>query len=169
MYKETVGSNKKTLFFIIAVIVLTMIIFGTIDSLSIHYRAFLQLGILAVLSIMVYTFIRLYITDYTYLLIDDELIFNKKASQADLPLLTIKLERVVNIAPVENYMEVEPIPHNHVYHIKKKLGKNGVYVCVFTKQNGERYKVFFEPTDKLLSMIAKRCESLRTQKGTERF
>lgn len=163
MYKETVASHKKTLFIIIGFIVLAMILFAIVDSIPAHYRPFLQLGLIVVLTALVYFLMRLHVADYSYLVIDDELIFNKKVSHADLSLLTLKIADIISITPLNIYKEGTPIPHNHAYSIKKTLGQKGVFVCTFM-QNNERCKVLFEPTDKLLTILAKKREDLRAQR-----
>ncbi len=165
MYKETVASHKKTLFIIIGFIVLAMMLFAIVDAIPANYRPFLQLGLLLVLTALVYCLMRLHVADYSYLIIDDELVFNKKVSHSDLSLLTLKIANIINIVPLSIYKESTPIPHNKTYSIKKTFGKKGIYVCTFT-QNNERCKVLFEPTEKLLTILAKKREDLRAQRVT---
>ena len=50
MYKETVQSNKKTLFLILAVIVLGLVLFGILDAFHLPYRSVWELSLIHIFA-----------------------------------------------------------------------------------------------------------------------
>ena len=162
MYKETVQSNKKTLFLILAVVVLGLVLFGILDAFHLPYRAVWELILFAALGVLTYFLIRFNLTDYKYVFIENELIFQKKAGHEDLVLLTIEIHQVESLQPFESYHEEVKIPREFTHMIKKNFTNARAWVCTF-RQDGNLCKVVFEPTPTLVKMIEKRLAIIASE------
>ena len=155
MYKETVQSNKKTLFLILAVIVLGLVLFGILDAFHLPYRSVWELVLFAGLAVLTYFLIRFNLSDYKYVFIENELIFQKKAGREDQVLLTVEIHQIETFQPIESYQETVKIPREFTHNIKKNFNNKKTWVMTF-RQDGNLNKVIFDPTPTLVKMIEKR-------------
>lgn len=166
MYKETVQSNKKTLFLILAVIVLGLVLFGILDAFHLPYRSVWELVLFLALGVLTYFLIRFNLSDYKYVFIENELIFQKKAGHEDLVLLTVEIHQIETFMPFESYREESKIPREFTHIIKKNFNNKLAWVCTF-HQDGNLNKVVFEPTPTLVKMIQKRLSSIASESTSE--
>ncbi len=158
MYKEKVKPAKKTIFFVIVIIVSALILVGVLDAaiifFNLPYRSIFQLGILAVMAVGVYILIRNIISEYEYAIADDELIITSKLGDHEKLVVCVNLDQIKSVV-FHTAPEAKHTQADGTYNARKSLVSDNTYVCFFENEK-KIYKLFFEPSEKLLEILRKR-------------
>lgn len=154
MYKEYVKTNKTTKI-ISAVIILSAIILMDILNRAIiffnlPFRSIIQLVILAVMAAGVYMLIRNVISEYEYTVTDTEFVVKSSLGDNEKQIVHIPLGNISCIVRKKSNEAKKSC--DGIFNAKKSFSSPDIYICFF-ESDKKTYKLIFEPSEKLLSVI----------------
>lgn len=107
------------------------------------------LSLFALLGSIVYL-LKVKAVRYTYLLIEDELIFYKQVGKKEAKVLNVRINEIEWLRPIESARRLEKCEKTYILTCKTKGA--GVYIGQF-KQNGDCYRFIIQPCPELYSEI----------------
>ena len=152
MYRETAKTKTKSIFFVIGAIALYLIGFSIVDILDLPFKGIIQLVLLLIVALAVYTLVRFNLCIYEYNLFENELIFISKIGSIERIIARVEISSIEFAAPYGNSI-LETKKEVFRYNAKKSMTKRGVYVLVFKDENMKICKLAFEPTMVFLNKL----------------
>jgi len=154
LIRQTVNEPQKPLWK--NVLYILAVVFGI--NLSVELTNFLPKTIAGITSVMILIFSAVFISyllnrklaQYTYILIEDELIFYKQLGKRENKVLNVKIYNLDWIKPINQLAKKEKV--KKVYSLACKLKGEDVFVGQF-KEDGKVYRFIFQPNDGLCKAI----------------
>ena len=158
MYKENVKPIGKTIFLVIGIIGSALLLMGAVDSaimyFNLPYRSLFQLAVILIAASGVYILVRNVISNYEYSIVGNELIISSQLGDNEKLIAKIYIDSIDYIS----FHSKSSAKHGKCdgrYNAKKSLSSANTYVCFF-RDGGKVYKLKFEPSEKLLSILYKK-------------
>ena len=105
--------------------------------------------VVAIIAGTIY-FVKRKMAKYTYLLIEDEIIFYKQVGKKETKVLKVKVNEIEWIRPIDKVKKLTKCPKTYILSCRTK-GK-GVYIGQF-KQNNTSLRFIIQPSDALYNEI----------------
>lgn len=159
LIRQTVSEPQKPLwkniFYVLAVVL------GI--NLAVELTNFLPKTIAGIASVIILIFSAVFISyllnrklaQYTYILIEDELIFYKQLGKRENKVLNVKIYDLDWIKPIDQLAKKEKI--KKVYPLSCSLKGEDIFVGQF-KENGKVYRFIFQPNDGLHKAIKRQMK-----------
>ncbi|KPU27516.1 hypothetical protein TR13x_05475 [Caloranaerobacter sp. TR13] len=158
--KEVTTKQLKPFWEVILIILISVIGVNSLitlcNRLGEKYAGIASIIIL-ILSIGVCIFIiKKLLECYTYILIDDELLFEKSVGKKNNLILRIPMEDIETIKPYRELKDDENIAYTYKFICDKEYDK--FYFGEFEKE-GKRYRFIFKPGERLLNALGSKVFS----------
>ncbi|KGG80893.1 hypothetical protein Y919_03885 [Caloranaerobacter azorensis H53214] len=152
--KEVITKKPKP-FWEVILMVLTFVVgvnflITLCNKLGEKYAGLASIAIL-ILSIIICMFIiKRLLECYTYILVDDELLFEKNVGKKNNLILKVPIDDIKIIRPYRELENDENIAYTYKFICDREYDK--FYFAEFEKE-GKRYRFIFKPSDRLLKAL----------------
>ncbi len=157
MYKESVKAQKNANVIIVAIVIFALAFMWIADMLALQfgipYRSLYQLFAIAIAAIGAYILVRSVLSEYEYVVDEDELRVNFKLGIKEEKIVSVRLSDIEAIYKKDKIED--KISCTEKYNAKKSLVTDNEYVCFFTREE-KKCKLMFEPSDKMIEFLIKK-------------
>lgn len=120
-----------------------------------------SISVLALMASIVYL-LKIKAVRYTYLLIEEEIIFYKQVGKKETKVLNVRIDEIEWLRPIQKMKRLERCQKTYILSYKAK--GIGVYMGQF-KKNNECYRFIIQPSQELYNEIQanihkKKCSSI---------
>ncbi len=154
MYKESVKAQKNANVIIVAIVIFALAFMWIADMLvvrfGIPYRSLYQLFAIAIAAIGAYILVRSVLSEYEYVVDEDEMKVNFKLGIKEQNIVSLHLSDIEAIYKKDKMKDIASCTEK--YNAKKSLVSGNEYICIFTREN-KRCRLSFEPSDKMIEFL----------------
>lgn len=157
MYKESVKAQKKANVLIVAIVIFALAFMWIADMLVVRfgllYRSLYQLFAIAIAAIGAYILVRSVLSEYEYVVDEDELRVNFKLGIKEEKIVSVRLSDIEAIYKKDKIED--KISCAEKYNAKKSFVSDNEYICIFVRGE-KKCKLMFEPSDKMIEFLIKK-------------
>ncbi|WP_026477246.1 hypothetical protein [Alkaliphilus transvaalensis] len=159
LIRQTVSEPKKpfwqNMMYILAIVLIINVLVELTNFLPRGMAGIVSILILVLAGIFCSYLINRKLAQYTYVLIDDELIFHKQLGKREHKVLNVKVYDLDWVRPIDEVTDKGEA--KKIYSLSCKLKGEEIYVGQFEREN-KIYRFIFQPNETLYKAIDKQLK-----------